>query len=89
MVVITNVFDKKKKGRFEHLGVSRIDFSPKEKFLVTASVKVAGKGEEVKVGRKECFRVFFVIAAFFFFKKKGGRSENCCSARDFDWKAQT
>ncbi len=35
-------------ARFEHLGVSRIDFSPKEKFLVTASVKVAAKGEEVK-----------------------------------------
>lgn len=28
--------------------MSRIDFSPKEKFLVTASVKATAKGEEVK-----------------------------------------
>jgi hypothetical protein len=52
------------------LGVSRVDFSPKEKFLVTASVKATGKGEEVKeddpkVAKKKKKKK--VVVFYFFF----------------------
>jgi translation initiation factor 3 subunit B len=35
-------------GRFEHLGVSKFDFSPNEKFLVTASAKAGVKADDIK-----------------------------------------
>ncbi len=39
---------EKRLGKFDHAGVSKIDFSPCEKFLVTASVQAKAKTDDAK-----------------------------------------